>query len=95
MQTLGRASTLWVLALWGLPKAADVPLAIKQFYNVGVLSIVIVSLSAFSIRAVISREFYTQLVRFGAESTVGLGLALTVLRELGPVVTALLFAGRP
>lgn len=94
LQTLGRASSLWVMALWGLPKAADVPLAIKQFYNVGVLSIVIVSLSAFSIGAVISLQFYTQLVRFGAESTVGLGLALTVLRELGPVVTALLFAGR-
>jgi len=88
LQTLGRASTLWVLALWGLPKAADVPLAVKQFYNVGVLSLVIVCLSAFSIGAVISLQFYTQLVRFGAESTVGLGLALT------PVVTALLFAGR-
>ena len=94
LQTLGRASTLWVLALWGLPRAGDVPLALKQFYNVGVLSLVIICLSAFSIGAVISLQFYTQLVRFGAESTVGLGVALTVLRELGPVVTALLFAGR-
>ena len=33
LQTLGRASTLWVLALWGLPRAGDVPLALKQFYN--------------------------------------------------------------
>ena len=94
LQTLGRASVMWVLALWGLPKLADIPLVIKQFYSIGVLSLVIVGLSAFSIGAVISLQFYTQLVRFGAESTVGLGLALTVLRELGPVVTALLFAGR-
>ena len=94
LQTLGRASTLWVMALWGLPTAADVPLAVKQFYSVGVLSLVIICLSAFSIGAVIALQFYTQLVRFGAESTVGLGVALTVLRELGPVVTALLFAGR-
>lgn len=94
LETLGRASRLWLMAVWGLPRAADVPLALKQFYNIGVLSLVIIILSAFSIGAVISLQFYTQLVRFGAESTVGLGLALTVLRELGPVVTALLFAGR-
>jgi len=94
LQTLGRASVLWVMALRGLPRLSDVPLVLKQVYNIGVLSLVIIILSAFSIGAVISLQFYTQLVRFGAESTVGLGVALTVLRELGPVVTALLFAGR-
>ena len=39
-------------------------------------------------------QFYTQLARFGAQEAVGIGLALVLLRELGPVVTALLFAGR-
>ena len=66
----------------------------KQIYHVGVLSLIIIVLSAFSIGAVIALQFYTQLSRFGAEDAVGLGLALTLLRELGPVVTALLFAGR-
>ena len=94
LETLGRASIMLAQALYGLPRASDVPLVMRQIHNIGVLSLVIICLSAFSIGAVISLQFYTQLVRFGATSTVGLGVALTVLRELGPVVTALLFAGR-
>ncbi|MEM7220159.1 MAG: lipid asymmetry maintenance ABC transporter permease subunit MlaE [Pseudomonadota bacterium] len=94
LETLGRATVMWAQALWGLPTLGDVPLLMRQIYNIGVLSLIIVCLSAFSIGAVISLQFYTQLARFGAESIVGLGLALTLLRELSPVVTALLFAGR-
>jgi len=94
LETLGRASMMLVQALYGLPTRSDIPLVMRQIHNIGVLSLVIICLSAFSIGAVISLQFYTQLVRFGATSTVGLGVALTVLRELGPVVTALLFAGR-
>lgn len=94
LASLGRASILWLAAVWGLPRFADVPLLFKQIYNVGVLSLVIIVMSAFSIGAVIALQFYTQLSRFGAEDAVGLGLALVLLRELGPVVTGLLFAGR-
>lgn len=92
--SLGHATLLWFTALWGLPRRGDLALLARQIYNIGVLSLVIIVLSAFSIGAVISLQFYTQLARFGAEDAVGLGLALVLLRELGPVVTALLFAGR-
>ncbi len=91
---LGRASIMWGHAVWGLPTLRELPLVIRQIYNFGVLSIVIIILSGFSIGAVISLQFYTQLSRFGAEDAVGLGLALVLLRELGPVMTGLLFAGR-
>lgn len=94
LSSLGRASIMWGTALWGLPRLSELPLFVRQIYNVGVLSLVIIVLSAFSIGAVISLQFYTQLARFGAEDAVGLGLALVLLRELGPVVTGLLFAGR-
>ncbi len=94
MASLGRATMLWIAALWGLPRASDIPLLLRQIYNVGVLSLMIIVLSAFSIGAVIALQFHTQLARFGAEDAVGLGLALVLLRELGPVVTGLLFAGR-
>ncbi len=94
LASLGRATRMWAMALWGLPGLADIPLLVRQIYNVGVLSLVIIVLSAFSIGAVISLQFYTQLARFGAQEAVGLGLALVLLRELGPVVTGLLFAGR-
>jgi phospholipid/cholesterol/gamma-HCH transport system permease protein len=91
---LGRASVMWAQALWGLPRLSELSMLMRQIYNVGVLSMIIIVLSAFSIGAVIALQFYTQLARFGAEDAVGLGLALVLLRELGPVVTGLLFAGR-
>lgn len=91
---LGRATLMWATALAGLPRRGDFALLVRQIYTIGVLSLVIIVLSAFSIGAVIALQFYTQLARFGAEDAVGLGLALVLLRELGPVVTALLFAGR-
>ena len=94
LQRLGDATLLWLTALWGLPRPRDLPLLGRQIYHIGVLSLVIIALSAFSIGAVIALQFYTQLARFGAEDAVGLGLALVLLRELGPVVTGLLFAGR-
>jgi phospholipid/cholesterol/gamma-HCH transport system permease protein len=92
--SLGNASIMWATAIAGLPRRGDMALLVRQIYHIGVLSLVIIILSAFSIGAVISLQFYTQLARFGAEDAVGVGLALVLLRELGPVVTALLFAGR-
>ena len=85
---MGRATLLLVYALKGLPRWQDVALLIKQIYNVGYLSLVIIVLSAFSIGAVLALQFFTQLARFGAQEAVGVGLALVVFRELGPVVTA-------
>jgi len=93
LATLGRATIVLVRSIWGIPARAELPLIVKQIYAVGVMSLVIIVLSAFSVGAVLALQFYTQLARFGAEESVGLGLALVLLRELGPVVTALLFAG--
>jgi len=92
--TLGRASMVWFLSLAGLPRRGDLTLLVRQMYQIGVLSMIIIVLSAFSIGAVLALQGYTQLSRVGAEGSVGLGVALVLLRELGPVVTGLLFAGR-
>lgn len=92
--TLGRAGQVLALSMFVPPGRDFGSLLLRQIYAVGVLSLVIIVLSAFSIGAVIGLQFYTQLVRFGAQSSVGVGLAIVVTRELGPVVTALLFAGR-
>jgi phospholipid/cholesterol/gamma-HCH transport system permease protein len=94
LEGLGRATIMWGLAMATLPRKGDMTLLFRQIYSIGVLSIAIIVLSAFAIGAVISLQFYTQLSRFGAEDAVGAGLALVLLRELGPVVTGLLFAGR-
>ncbi len=66
----------------------------QQIYRVGVLSLVIILLSGLFIGMVVSLQGYNTLQKFGAESELGVFLALAVVRELGPVVTALLFAGR-
>jgi phospholipid/cholesterol/gamma-HCH transport system permease protein len=70
------------------------PLLIKQLYMVGFLSLVIILVSGLFIGMVLALQGYTVLVDYGAEDSLGPLVALSLLRELGPVVTALLFAGR-
>ena len=69
-------------------------LLIKQLYSVGVLSLAIIAVSGVFIGMVLSLQGYSILTKYGSEQAVGQMIALTLLRELGPVVTALLFAGR-
>ena len=72
----------------------DLPLLIEQLYFVGVLSVVIIVISALFIGMVLALQGYNTLQHFGAEAQLGQLVALGILRELGPVVTALLFIGR-
>ncbi len=65
-----------------------------QLYFVGVLSFLIIVVSALFIGMVIGLQGYNTLQKFGASSQLGQLLALSIARELGPVITALLFAGR-
>lgn len=69
-------------------------LLVKQLYSVGVLSLAIIVVSGVFIGMVLSLQGYSILTKYGSEQAVGQMIALTLLRELGPVVTALLFAGR-
>jgi phospholipid/cholesterol/gamma-HCH transport system permease protein len=70
------------------------PLVMHQLYFVGVLSLLIVITSGAFIGMVVSLQGHHTLEKFGASQDLGQLLALSVVRELGPVVTALLFAGR-
>ncbi|MBL8198912.1 MAG: lipid asymmetry maintenance ABC transporter permease subunit MlaE, partial [Chromatiales bacterium] len=65
-----------------------------QIHNAGVLSLVIIMTSAFFVGMVIGLQGYDSLARLRQEDILGAGVALTLIKELGPVVTALLFAGR-
>ncbi len=69
-------------------------LLVKQLWAVGVLSLAIIIVSGIFIGMVLALQGYNILVDFASEEAVGQMVALTLLRELGPVVTALLFAGR-
>lgn len=65
-----------------------------QMYFVGVLSCLIIIVSALFIGMVVGLQGYNTLQKFGAASQLGQLLALSISRELGPVISALLFAGR-
>lgn len=69
-------------------------LLVKQLYSVGVQTLIIIVVAGLFVGMVMSLQSYYALVDFGAEDSVGVMVALSLLRELGPVVTALLFAGR-
>ena len=69
-------------------------LLIKQLYSVGVQTLIIIVVAGLFVGMVMALQSYYALVDFGAEDSVGVMVALSLLRELGPVVTALLFAGR-
>ncbi len=58
------------------------------------MTLLIILVSGLFVGMVLGLQFYTNLVDFGAESSLGLLVALTLVRELGPVLTGLLFAGR-
>jgi phospholipid/cholesterol/gamma-HCH transport system permease protein len=77
-----------------LPQWKNVSLTIKQLYVVGVQSLLIIIVSGLFIGMVMALQGYTILVDYGAEGSLGPMVSLSLLRELGPVVTALLFAGR-
>ena len=66
----------------------------SQLYFVGVLSCLIIVVSALFIGMVVGLQGYNTLEKFGASSQLGQLLALSIARELGPVISALLFAGR-
>jgi phospholipid/cholesterol/gamma-HCH transport system permease protein len=92
---LGRAQFFLLRVLAAIPGALLRPrLIVQQLYMLGVLSMIIIVISGSFVGMVLALQGYRTLVRFGAAESVGMFVAFTILRELGPVVTALLFAGR-
>lgn len=92
---LGRAAVFFVVVMTSCTSMFVKPyLLIKQMYSVGVQTLIIILVAGLFVGMVMGLQSYYALVDFGAEDSVGVMVALSLLRELGPVVTALLFAGR-
>jgi phospholipid/cholesterol/gamma-HCH transport system permease protein len=95
LQQLGKAGILLGRVVLRVPNfKRGFPLTVQQIYAEGVLSLLIIVVSGLFIGMVVALQGYHTLVKFGAAQQLGPLVALTVTRELGPVVTALLFAGR-
>jgi phospholipid/cholesterol/gamma-HCH transport system permease protein len=78
-----------------VPRALLRPgLLIEQVHNAGALSLVIIMTCGLFVGGVLGLQGYDLLLRFGSEEALGTAAALALIKELGPVITALLFAGR-
>ena len=69
-------------------------LIIRELYFTGVLSLIIILVSGLFVGMVLGLQGYETLQTYGSESALGVLVALSLVRELGPVVAALLFASR-
>lgn len=92
---LGRANVFLLQVIAGMTGMLVRPsLLIKQLFSVGVQTLIIIVVAGLFVGMVMALQSYYALVDFGAEDSVSVMVVLSLLRELGPVVTALLFAGR-
>lgn len=95
LQGLGRAQFFLLSIIGAIPSALLRPrLLVQQLYAVGVMSLIIIVISGSFVGMVLALQGYRTLVDFGAAESLGVFVAVVIVRELGPVVTALLFAGR-
>ncbi len=95
IQDYGQAGQLLFSVIFRLPNfRKGFPLVMQQIYAEGVLSLIIIIVSSLFIGMVVALQGYHTLAKFGASAALGPLVALSVVRELGPVVTGLLFAGR-
>ena len=92
---LGYASRFLLAILWHTPGAfRRVHLTLREIYFSGVLSLVIIAVSGLFVGMVLALQGYEVLTRYGANESLGILVALSLVRELGPVVAGLLFASR-
>lgn len=106
LANLGRAGLNWLsllgrasIFLFRVLRAQDAVvrryrLTLAEIHSVGVRSLLIIVVSGLFVGMVLAYQGYITLVKFGAAEALGSAVALSLVRELGPVVTALLFAGR-
>lgn len=77
-----------------IPALARPRLVVYQVFNAGARSLIIIMLAGLFVGMVLALQGFTLLQRFGSEEALGSAAAIGLLKELGPVITALLFAGR-
>jgi phospholipid/cholesterol/gamma-HCH transport system permease protein len=95
LEELGAVTRFLIQIIVYSPRALlRLDLIARQIFNSGALSLVIIMLSGLFLGMVLGLQGYQLLRRFGSEEALGVAAAIGLVRELGPVITALLFAGR-
>jgi phospholipid/cholesterol/gamma-HCH transport system permease protein len=92
---LGYAARFFVAVVGNTPAAfRRLHLTLREIYFSGVLSLIIILVSGLFVGMVLALQGYDVLTRYGADESLGVLVALSLVRELGPVVAGLLFASR-
>ena len=92
---LGFASRFcWAILRYSGTSFRRLPLTLREIYFSGVLSLLIILVSGLFVGLVLGLQGYETLQRYGSTEALGILVALSLTRELGPVVAALLFASR-
>ena len=107
LERLGGTVTVAASGGWATPAASSLYLVLhsgtalrrfrltmREIYFAGVLSLIIILVSGLFVGMVLALQGYETLQRFGASESLGVLVALSLVRELGPVVAGLLFASR-
>lgn len=94
IQSVGQSALMFCRTLFTKPHPKLFSLFVTQVFQLGILSLPIIVTAGLFIGMVLSLQGYYVLVDYAAEESLGSMVALSLLRELGPVVAALLFAGR-
>jgi phospholipid/cholesterol/gamma-HCH transport system permease protein len=88
------ARFFWLVLLYSGTSFRRFSLTIREIYFAGVLSLVIILVSGLFVGMVLGLQGYDTLVRYGSSEALGVLVALSLIRELGPVIAGLLFASR-
>lgn len=92
---LGAGARLLGRLVWSLGAVLRRPALLRdQIHFMGNYSLAIIAVSGVFVGFVMGLQYYYGLQRFGAADSVGMLISLSLVREFGPVLTALLFAGR-
>jgi len=94
VNNLGAAAIFLAKAFLMVFRVRQIPGIIQQVYYIGARSVTIIMLVGFFTGMVLGLQSYHALVKFGAEGALGTLVALSLIRELGPVLTAIMITAR-
>lgn len=95
LERLGRAGLFLARGAWQIvaPPWRIYPI-VKQIHFIGARSLLVIVVAGTFVGMVVALQFYDTLLRFGSVSLLGAAVGLSLMRELGPVLTALVVIGR-
>lgn len=95
LEELGRMGLYLLLVVRQIvARPFELRILLLQFRFVGARSVVVIAVAGAFVGMVVALQFYDTLVRFGSVSLLGSAVGLSLVRELGPVLTALIIIGR-